>query len=406
MRTEGKFFLLSAKMLLIVVLIFGLSEFFPQWVSNNSVLTDNFYRFRANSASPKNKPSDVIFISINESFMKSLYYRSPLDRCVLANAIKNISALKPSVIGVDYLYDLPTEPAKDAMYTSIINKLGSKVVVAKMFRKNDGAQVNEMNHLIDTKRFASAALIVEFDGIVRSAERKHLGIQTFAHALAESHGLIEERVSQKKFIIDWLPHRQNGANSLINIPIEFFLDKSSRLKCGQPNLKTVEIPGILKDQIKKRIVVIGSDLEIADRHLTPLDVSINKPPILSGAEIHANIVQQLLDHRRVEKLHPVLTVLLMLCMILFGRLIESRYLSRESGVAEEPDIDDINSIKIIILFSMLYLLVIFVEFICLYYFTFSIPSGLFNLALGLGFVLTFFQIKTRKLFKRRNKANV
>jgi hypothetical protein len=56
---------------------------------------------------------DIVVISITESVLDAFPYRSPVDRQFLSDLLNTLAAKHVRAIGVDVLFDRPTEPEKD-----------------------------------------------------------------------------------------------------------------------------------------------------------------------------------------------------------------------------------------------------------------------------------------------------
>jgi len=57
---------------------------------------------------------EIIILAITDDTLAALPYRSPVDRGFLAELIQILRARDVRAIGLDILFDQPTEPAKDA----------------------------------------------------------------------------------------------------------------------------------------------------------------------------------------------------------------------------------------------------------------------------------------------------
>ncbi|HUB98155.1 MAG TPA: CHASE2 domain-containing protein, partial [Stellaceae bacterium] len=65
-------------------------------------------------AGPAPQSPDIVIVAITEDTLKQFPYRSPIDRKFLADLLTTLAARDPRAIGLDVLFDQPTEPAKDA----------------------------------------------------------------------------------------------------------------------------------------------------------------------------------------------------------------------------------------------------------------------------------------------------
>ena len=75
---------------------------------------------------------DVAVVTINEVTVAdpSLVCRQPLDREYLARVVEALGSLQARAIGLDYLFDRPTDPAKDGRLKRAIAAIKVPVVIA------------------------------------------------------------------------------------------------------------------------------------------------------------------------------------------------------------------------------------------------------------------------------------
>ena len=80
---------------------------------------------------PRPQDKDVVVVVITEDTLATLPYRSPVDRGFLAGLLGHLEAAKPKAIGVDILFDQPTQAAKDEALQKKLRNLSVPVVVAE-----------------------------------------------------------------------------------------------------------------------------------------------------------------------------------------------------------------------------------------------------------------------------------
>ncbi|HSS14692.1 MAG TPA: CHASE2 domain-containing protein, partial [Rhizomicrobium sp.] len=56
---------------------------------------------------------DIVIVAVNEDTLAQFPYRAPVDRQFMASLLSALGDKKPRAIGVDFLFDQPTKPAKD-----------------------------------------------------------------------------------------------------------------------------------------------------------------------------------------------------------------------------------------------------------------------------------------------------
>ncbi len=66
---------------------------------------------------------DIVIVTITEDTLKNFPYRSPIDRQFLSDLLRTLAARGPRAIGLDVLFDQPTEPEKDAALRATLRQL-------------------------------------------------------------------------------------------------------------------------------------------------------------------------------------------------------------------------------------------------------------------------------------------
>lgn len=237
-------------------------------------------------------------------------YRSPTDRAVLARLIGIVDRAQPLAIGLDYIFDRPTEAAKDDALRAAIRTARHPLVVGVADARAGltAEQVAYQDGMVGNGGAVSGhlSLTYERDGVVRYMSRPDPAVPvarqrpsfaeqlaTIARATGRTPG--GERparitVAHRQERIAWL--RVEGASaetSFRTVPAVALLDADADPR----GPVAVALARLLKD----RIVVIGGEFEDLDRHETPLKaVGAGK---LAGVMVHAHMVAQLIDDRRV-----------------------------------------------------------------------------------------------------------
>lgn len=75
-------------------------------------------------------PDDPVIITITEDTLRQFPYRSPLNRVFLAQLITVLSEKGARAIGLDILFDQPTEPAADEALAQVLHHSATPVFVA------------------------------------------------------------------------------------------------------------------------------------------------------------------------------------------------------------------------------------------------------------------------------------
>ena len=240
--------------------------------------------FRFGTLSPPEPQNpDVVIIAITEDTLATLPYRSPIDRGFLVNLLGVLEAAKPRAIGIDILFDQPTEPAKDEALRQKLATFSVPVVVA-VAGQDAGLTKPQLAYLKHFTKDLNTGLVNlvkdRSDGTVRwiFPGRTIGGIRMpgFAGALAKGH---DHPISEQ-----YLPmvYRVGPDDATPAFPIF-------------PAHAAAVLP---KDWFAGKIILIGANLPHADRSRTPFAAALgHQAGSLPGVVIHAQAVAQLLDGR-------------------------------------------------------------------------------------------------------------
>ena len=233
----------------------------------------------------------VIVVAVNEDTLAELHYRSPVDRNFLSRLLLTLQAKGARAIGVDLLFDQPTEPGKDEELRTTLNHLNIPVVVAWADADDNltRRQVSFMKeYLAGVPRGLARILKDPHDGTVRDLfignARAGDGGLSLAASLVKSVG--GSLPGDAQLPLGYRGWPESGASPFATFPAH-----------------SVDL---LPDEwIKDRIVLIGADLLLQDRHRTPLSVGVQRKGQMAGVNIHAHSVSQLLEGSRLRYLSRV-----------------------------------------------------------------------------------------------------
>ncbi len=246
----------------------------------------------------------IAIVKIDSATLAKLGRRSPIDRLFLAKLIATIADAKPRAIGVDVLFDQPSEPAKDAALVAALHGIRVPVVLAwaeaatarGAIEPWQEAHLDKFLHAIDNKlvRPGLAYLPQDADGVIRRLRLASAGratTETLPVLLAQAAGATVPKGRE--------------------IPLAYYGHPTAR---SQPfNIVTAQLidatnPAIWAFQKRifaGRVVLIGADLPDTDRYRTPFAADLlSGPPSTPGVVILAHATAQLLDGRRVAPVAP------------------------------------------------------------------------------------------------------
>lgn len=253
----------------------------------------------------------ISFVSLDEATMATLPYRSPIDRAFLAGLVTQIGAAGAKAVGLDILFDQPTETAKDAQLAGALRDFPGVAVIAWADARSGMTEKQsawlEAFGAESGATFGFANLLSTANGVVRehAATLPGAAQRSFASVLAGKNTPTD---NADKWIIDWIRPAQDGTPTFQTTP-------ALVVPLMQAN------PAILETWFKDRIVIIGADLPLVDRHETPLSTQGLVANAIPGAVIHAHIISQILDRRIAPEMTHAQTLLVLFALALLATLL-------------------------------------------------------------------------------------
>jgi class 3 adenylate cyclase/CHASE2 domain-containing sensor protein len=252
---------------------------------------------------------DIVIVAVTEDTLAQFPYRAPVDRGFLAELLTRLGEKQPRAIGVDFLFDQPTEPDKDAALARAIANIKVPLRIAYTETGtivSDEQRAYLKNFVPPGKRGLVNLATDQFDvvrkiypGAVTSDGRYVMG---FSRALAEAAGV---RTQAEQAPIAWRGQPANGDPTFAKYPahgVKFF-------------------PASWDEKFKNKIVLIGSDITLVDRHRTPFSTVSSSGEGLAGVEIQAYSLSQLLHGRSSPVTTWKLDLLISLLMAAIGAFL-------------------------------------------------------------------------------------
>jgi class 3 adenylate cyclase len=246
-------------------------------------VAENWSRdLRVATLTPSEPQSEqIVIITVTEDTLAAFPYRSPLDRRFVSDLLRALEKKGARVIGLDMLLDQPSEPDKDIALQETLRALSVPVVVA-LAETFDGVterQVAFMATYLDGVRKGVPMLSADgIDGTVRTVmlRRQHEGRPQlgFVAAVADAAGASVPGE-------DSLTLRFRGAPDAETPPFAIY-----------PAHAIALLPDAWFDD---RIVLIGADLDLTDRHRTPFSVAaVGTIDDMPGVVLQAHALSQIL----------------------------------------------------------------------------------------------------------------
>ncbi len=265
---------------------------------------DQFFRLRP----PEPIEPRIVIVTIDEPDIKYVA-RWPMPDMAMARLLKNISAQKPRVIGLDIYRDLVVEPGHQelvSVFKSTPNVIGIEKVA--------GSPVNPPPTLEESGQVAAADLVLDADGKVRRGlilvnnsegkSRQSLGVK-LALMYLEAEGISLRVIDGEKKIY--------GLGEAVFVPLTGkevgYMTKDTggyqillNFRGGTDRFKTISMTDVLENRIppdlmRDRVVFIGSIApSLQDIFQTPYsNTIISAGAATPGVVIHANLTSQILN---------------------------------------------------------------------------------------------------------------
>lgn len=228
---------------------------------------------------------DIILITVTEDTLATMAYRSPVDRDFFASLVAALAAHNPKGIALDFLFDQPTEAAKDENLRAALN--GAEILISSAYARVDEGltekQAAYLNAFTSTSVRGSAVLMADGNDDV---------VRTVGAPLETSSGLVHP-LGASLLSPDGVT--ESGE---VTIAFQFPPDLTKDRFAKYPAHTAAYLP---PDWIAGKYVLIGGDIPTEDRFLTPLNAVIGGQSRMPGVEIHAHYLQQLLDGRNLNR---------------------------------------------------------------------------------------------------------
>lgn len=262
----------------------------------------------------------IALVLVTDDTLAELPYITPIDRGLLSRIIKALDGLGARVIGVDILFDQPTEPAKD---TELLERFKLSRAAVVLGCADERTSLNARRRGWQTSFLERTGRPHGFFNLrydVREAAQTHVVrnraapspgstfTMSFAEAIARRVGVREIPQSRA---IPWLRSAQAGSDTFLSIDADAVL-AADRDPDGP-------LSRALENQLNGRIVLLGADLTGQDRHPTPLSTLDGKDML--GVAVHAQILAGLLDGRSLTDLPPAGVSVLAAMSAFLGALI-------------------------------------------------------------------------------------
>ena len=247
----------------------------------------------------------ILLVPYVEDTLRTTAKRSPLDRAILARALANIDKMGAKSIGIDILIDQP-QP-EDAQLFATLKVMKTPVWIAYASRAAAKDEIQQWQQEFMGRwarqlagsqvRQASIIMRPDSDGVLRRWPSLSPDLPPFLPlALASARPGYQYDGS-----VDFRAPLNSERSVFPSLQIDLFADPA--------------MAPLFADQVRGKNILIGGLLQDRDQFEIPSSRSDNKT--MSGLEVHASMLAQLLDGRLPGRAGPAalwaLAVLVTLC---------------------------------------------------------------------------------------------
>ncbi len=247
--------------------------------------------------------ADIVIVSITEETLERFPYRSPIDRSFLADLLRILEKKGVRAILLDVLLDQPTEAAKDADLKQRLRETTIPLVVSyagtnELLTQSQAAYIDQF---VPLERRGFANLVKDpYDGTTRWIfPGRKLATGIFVSGVAQAlSAQLGGTAPRERLTISW-----HGRPDLETEPFR--------------NYPAHMISVLPSAWLEGKVVLIGADLSLTDRHRTPFSVvsrSVRGVDVYDdpGVVIHAHALAQLLEGRQPPEPGFALSIALLL----------------------------------------------------------------------------------------------
>lgn len=228
--------------------------------------------------------SRVLMVTYTDDTLINTQVRSPLDRRILADALRSLDQMGAKAIAIDVIVDQPT-PNDDYLIDAF------RSMRTPTYLAFTTAATNQK--FIDTRQ---EEFLRDFQSKIRTTAVKPTSIEIET----DSDGVVRTWPRQPKELPPLLARAITGARDNfdryhggVRFRLPAFEDRPVYAKLPIDLFASAETAALMADQVRGKYVLIGGDILDLDQFETPMKRITGERTI--GLEVHAHMLSQLLD---------------------------------------------------------------------------------------------------------------
>ncbi len=265
----------------------------------------------------------VVMVVFNDQTLIAARKRSPLDRGIIARALRTIDGMGAKAIGIDILFDQPQDEDDELISTLRAMRTPTAVAYADTAENEENIGYEQEQFLQEflaklegSNSFPGSVKLSDSFGTTRLWPEIVEGQPPLlGRAMLAAAGEPDKTLLGYEGAIRYRLPSDSSRPVFATLPIDTFSD---------PALTEIpELAEALADQVRGKYVLIGGDIVDVDRLPTPLTQAMGTPEP-PGIEFHATSIAQMLDGKALPKPLSltlwVLSVLVIVMAVLTGLL--------------------------------------------------------------------------------------
>ena len=259
-------------------------------------------------------PREIVIVAIDEQSFDYFKKQWPWPRSIHAKLLEILKEKGASVIGMDIVFAENSSEKEDAAFSQALSK-AANVVLAAEYEEVDDRQfsldkiIRPLSAFMDYSCTGIINVPFDADGVVRKLPSVKTGDEAFSAKIAGVY-------SSRKVILP------EGGYISYSGPSRTF----KTISYYQAYNSDYFIP---KDFFKGKIVLIGMSLQAAPdptrADLFPTPYLFTGRPLMSGVEIHANIISNILNGRHMNRIGKTGSFIILMIIGLISSFSQIRW---------------------------------------------------------------------------------
>jgi adenylate cyclase len=235
----------------------------------------------------------VLLVTYTDDTLINTQVRSPLDRRILADALRSLDQMGAKAIAIDVIVDQPTP--NDDYLIDAFRAMKTPTYLAFTTAATNG-------RFIDTRQ---EEFLRDFQRRIRTSSVEPMSIEIDT----DRDRVVRAWPRQPKTLPPLLARAATGGRDDfdtyqrgVRFRLPAFEDRPVFAKLPIDLLANPQTAPLMADQVKGRYVLIGGDILDLDQFETPMKVLTGETTI--GLEVHAHMLAQLLDDAKFVAISP------------------------------------------------------------------------------------------------------